>query len=136
MTLYSRRDQALARELRFDSSLRLADYATKIGMPKSTVHERLRFLRRDGVRFLSIVDFEKLGCSVQAIFIVPLSELNIEDVAINSAQLVRRGLVIVHGVFRNVGEAEAFARRAKTRKYYVVLQTHKCERFYSATALA
>jgi Lrp/AsnC family leucine-responsive transcriptional regulator len=66
------KDELIIEELRKDSRMSTADIARKTGLPRVTVHERIRKLRERGVikRFTVMLDNSKVGMSTTAFVLV------------------------------------------------------------------
>ena len=67
--MLSLKDMRILHELENDSNRRVADLAKKLGMPRSTIHSRIKRLEKDGIikTYKAIVDYEKLGKPVTAL---------------------------------------------------------------------
>lgn len=57
--------------LRDNSRMTLTDISTTVGMPITTLHEKIKRYCSDGVmrRHVSIIDFDKVGYPIKAIFV-------------------------------------------------------------------
>ncbi|MCX8192523.1 MAG: Lrp/AsnC family transcriptional regulator [Nitrososphaeria archaeon] len=66
------KDRMILRELWIDSSQSVREIAEKLGIPRTTVQERIKKLVREGVikRFTVKVDYSKLGKSTTAFILV------------------------------------------------------------------
>jgi len=79
-------DHELIRELKKDSRATVAELSKKLGMPRSTVHERILRLRENGIikRFTIEEDYKKTGLPTMAFALAsydPQQKLNQHDVA-------------------------------------------------------
>jgi len=86
------KDLMILRELEFDSSRNIREIAESLGMPRTTVQDRINKLKRMGVikRFTIKVDKSKLGKNVTAFILVsfmPGSEISQKDLAHQIAML-------------------------------------------------
>ena len=66
------KDELILEELRKDSRMSTANIARKTGLPRVTVHERIRKLRERGVirRFTALLDYSKIGRPATAFVLV------------------------------------------------------------------
>ena len=68
------KDRRILEILRKDSRMHTKEIARKAGIPRATVHERIKKMRKEGViqRFTVLQDYEKLGipvtCFVMVVF--------------------------------------------------------------------
>ncbi len=72
MELLDEKDLQILRELELDSSRSVREIAEKLGMPRTTVQERINKLRRKGVikRFTVKIDYSKIGKPVTAFILI------------------------------------------------------------------
>ncbi len=66
------KDKLILRELWIDSSQSVREIAEKLGMPRTTVQERINRMKREGIikRFTIEIDHSKLGKSTTAFILV------------------------------------------------------------------
>ncbi|MCL7383831.1 MAG: Lrp/AsnC family transcriptional regulator [Thaumarchaeota archaeon] len=66
------KDKLILRELWIDSSQSVREIAEKLGMPRTTVQERINKMKREGIikRFTIEIDYSKLGKSTTAFILV------------------------------------------------------------------
>lgn len=66
------KDKLILRELWIDSSQSVREIAEKLGMPRTTVQERINKMKREGIikRFTIEIDHSKLGKSTTAFILV------------------------------------------------------------------
>lgn len=66
------KSKLILRELWLDSSQSIREIAEKLGMPRTTVQERINKMKREGIikRFTIEVDYSKLGKSTTAFILV------------------------------------------------------------------
>lgn len=69
------KDETILQKLRIDSSKPVSDLASELGMPRTTVQERIRRLLQKGVikRFTIQTDYTKLGKAVTVFILVSFS---------------------------------------------------------------
>ncbi len=72
MELLDEKDLQILRELELDSSRSVREIAEKLGMPRTTVQERINKLRKRGVikRFTVKIDYSKIGKPVTAFILI------------------------------------------------------------------
>ncbi len=66
-----------------DSSTSISRLALKLGIPKTTLFDRIKKLRKEGVikKFSIVKDFEKLGLEATAFILVKFTPLSIKHVS-------------------------------------------------------
>lgn len=66
------KDKLILRELWIDSSQSVREIAEKLGMPRTTVQERINKMKREGIikRFTIEMDYSRLGKSTTAFILV------------------------------------------------------------------
>jgi Lrp/AsnC family transcriptional regulator, leucine-responsive regulatory protein len=66
------KDNAILMKLRLDSSKSVSEIASDLGMPRTTVQERMKKLTKDGVirKFTVQLDYSKIGKPVTAFILV------------------------------------------------------------------
>jgi DNA-binding Lrp family transcriptional regulator len=126
---YDRVDKRLLAALRRDSMKRLLEYSTETRTPKSTVHQRLRKLLREGVRCTPLLDWPKLGCPLTVCFYVPYNEELIAHPCINTAQRVSPHLLYLECIFSSIKDVETFKERLKAARYFTIVEVLKREGF-------
>lgn len=86
------KDLAILRELKFDSRRSTNQIANALGIPRATVHERIKKMSQKGVirGFTVISDYSQLGLPVTAFILVsflPTSSVSQRDLANRIAKL-------------------------------------------------
>lgn len=126
---YDEIDRKIVASLRKDSSKRLLSYSAETGIPKSTLHERLRKLCNNGVRCIPLVDWQKIGYSINVVFIVPAEKSIITHPAVNSCQHVTPDLLLLDCLFRSMKDMEEFKEHLQAARYFNVIEVLKKEGF-------
>jgi Lrp/AsnC family leucine-responsive transcriptional regulator len=75
------KDEMLIKSLEKDGKLSTRKLASKVGLPISTVHRRVRKLEEEGVikGYRAIIDYEKAGYPVSMLVFINLSEDNTKE---------------------------------------------------------
>lgn len=124
-------------ELRRDSRKSMTEMARSVGMPISTMHDRVKELQQEMIKkHTCVVDFSKLGfsCRIQVILKVrkedkdQIREHLIGSPNVNTIYRINNGYdFLVEGVFRDMKEADRFVERLdekfripERRVYYIL----------------
>lgn len=122
-------DAALIAELRRDSRERITTLAKKLGIPSSTVYDRLVKSKKLGVRFTSIIDWTYLGCSLTVCFVTPYDTSLAEHPNVNTCVRISPDALFLECVFSSMLEIERFQQAIPGAKLYPVVETLKKEGF-------
>lgn len=124
---YDELDQKILSLLRSNSRTGALDCARILGVPKSTVHERIAKLLRAGVRCTPLIDFGKLGYSVAVIFITPFQKELVEHPSVNTAQQISPNLLYLECYFTSFAELESFKEGLHAARFFHIVDTLKRE---------
>jgi DNA-binding Lrp family transcriptional regulator len=133
--MIDQQDLKVLKKLRADSRATLTAMSNSLGMPVSTVFEKVKKLRKSVVvKCVDLVDFEKLGFVVRANFMVrteerkreQLKELVLKHKNVNSVFRTNNGFdFFIETIFSDMKQLNAFCEqldllRAKRRMHFVV----------------
>jgi len=127
--LFDALDAQLIAALRRDSREHLNTVAQRLGIPSSTVYDRIVRLKKLGVRFTSLINWSGLGCSLTVCFIAPYSEALANYENVNTCVRVSPNALFIECVFATMLELETFQQRIPGAKIYAVIETLKKEGF-------
>jgi DNA-binding Lrp family transcriptional regulator len=127
-------DVKLLQAMRSDSRAKLLEYTQRTGIPKSTVHDRVRKLSSNGVRCTTLFHWESLGCPFRAFFIIPADETVLEYPCVNSCVRLAPEHYLLECFFSTALAFEEF-KAAHPGKCYPVVATLKREGFSPSTPL-
>lgn len=125
---YDEIDEKLLRAMRVDSRAKLLEYTSATGIPKSTVHDRVRKLTRSGVRCTALLHWEALGCPFRAFALLPLDETLAQHACVNSCVRLAPEHMMLECIFATALSFEEF-KAAHPGKWYPVVATIKREGF-------
>ncbi len=133
--------------LRKNSRIKLTDLSRKTGMPVSTIYEKLKRFRADGlVRLIGLVNYRILGFSTRVLIAVKVereiresfSEYLVGSKNVNSILRVNNGFTfMVDGIFESMDGAEDFIEDLeerfdiKKKMVFYVMDEIVRERFFS-----
>ena len=63
--MLTRKDARILKELRLDARKKLTDISRATGIPTSTIHERLKGFKQEGLRMVSILNYPQLHMPIQ-----------------------------------------------------------------------
>ncbi len=132
MKPYDKTDRKLLQALREHSGKYLFEYSARTGIPKSTIHERLKKLSQQGLRFVPLMHWQKIGYPIEVIFLVPFDARLLDESCINNAQRVSPNLLLLHCLFPTLGAVEEFKNRLHLARFFLVIDTLKHEGFLPA----
>jgi len=124
-------------QLRKDGRQPLTEISKKIGMPVSTIFDRLKANRYSLInRFTCLIDFRKIGfnCRVQVVFRIKkddkmqMQEYLLKHANVNSVYKINNGYdFLVEGIFKEIKEVDEFLERIdekfkvlEKRVYYII----------------
>lgn len=148
----SKRELSLISHLRQDGRITLTDLSRQSGLPISTVYEKLKSLKAEGlVRTTALIDFAKLGFSVRVMIAMKVEreirkqfeEYLRKHFQVNTVLRINNGFTfLVDFIFRDMREAEDFLedmeQRFKLRKkmvFYIIGEV-KREAFLNGSNIA
>lgn len=126
---YDEIDQKIITAMRRNSCQRLRKYVAETGIPKSTLHERIRKLCASGVRCVPVIDWAQLGYPLSVLFFVPYQQEILDHPAINTAQHVSPDLLLLECVFCSMRDVEEFKDHLQAARYFTVIEVLKKEGF-------
>ncbi len=147
MKSLSKADLLMISCLRKDSRVKLTTLSRKIGMPISTIYEKLKRFRADGlIRLTALVDFRRLGFSTRVVIAFKVDRDIRRDVEeylvgsrnVNSILRINNGFTfMVDGIFKDMTMAVDFLEDVEERfdikkkmVFYVIDEIER-ERFFS-----
>jgi DNA-binding Lrp family transcriptional regulator len=130
------KDLEIICNLRENARSQLKEIGHRVGMPVSTVFEKMKALKSNYIRkFTCILDYDKLGYPVRAKILIrtrkedrqALTHFLVASGSVNSVFKINNGYdFIVEGIFKSIFEVEAFLEqmyskhKVKTEVFYVV----------------
>ncbi|MBU0980807.1 MAG: Lrp/AsnC family transcriptional regulator [Nanoarchaeota archaeon] len=139
-TSFDDKDIRILRALRTDSRKSLASIAVDIGMPHTTLMDRMQKIKRIRPRFTTLIDFERLGFSYRCIFMLRVMQrIQAEKIAmmpnINTVSFIDdEKHIMAEAVFRNILEVEEFREmldQFHDIRHFYILEELKRESFMS-----
>ncbi len=135
-------------ELRKDARKNISKISHEIGMPISTVHDRMKRLKKELVnKYTCIIDFKKIGFSTRAHVALRLAkreereevkEYLMKNQNVNSLYKINNGYdFLTEVVFRDLAELDKFIEdiedrfRLREKKIYYIIDEIARERFLS-----
>jgi DNA-binding Lrp family transcriptional regulator len=127
---YDDKDIRIISALRRDSYQRLADYTAATGVPRSTLHERLRKLQQGGVRCTPLLSWERLGAPIHACFFLPYNEELVQGPEVNNAFRLAPSNLFLECLFTSMKEAEEYREKlGSAARMFLVVDVVKREGF-------
>ena len=114
-------DKIILRELLLDSRRSIRRISRKIGIPSSTIYDRLKKLEKNGViqKYTVVLDEKKLGYTVKALILINVDGKKIREVEEEIARNPNVQVVLditgefdiaVIAVFRSIEELDRFVK--------------------------
>jgi DNA-binding Lrp family transcriptional regulator len=102
-----------------------------LGIPSSTVHDRLRRFRKIGVRYTTLIHWEAMGCSLRVCVLTSYTNVHkiLNHPNVNNCFHVSPDLILIEGVFSSMMEIERFQSFLPSARLYTVVEVLKKEGF-------
>ena len=148
--MLSQRDIAMISLLRKNSRMTLTRIGKKVGMPISTVYERLKLFRAEGLRATALIDFARIGFGTRAIIAVKvekderkkLKDYFVNHLQVNTILRINNGYTfMVDLVCRDMREVEDFMDyleerfRIKKKMLFIMIGEVEREKFLAEPEL-
>ena len=116
--------QKLLNELRKNSNTRIVGIAGKIKEPVTTVFEAEKKLRKEKVivRYLSVLNYEKLGFSIRAVYMVNARHKTrlMENLYVNNLQLLEGNYLFCDAIFSTMQQLITFEEEIKAKRMFII----------------
>lgn len=122
-------DVLFIQSLRRDGRERMVTLAKRANIPSSTAYDRLVRLRKLGVRFVPLIDWSYLGCSLTVCFITAYNADLMNHPNVNTCVRVSPDALFIECVFASMLEVEQFQNIVSGAKIYPVVEILKKEGF-------
>jgi DNA-binding Lrp family transcriptional regulator len=94
----AQRDAQILSELRKDARKKLTDISRTTGIPTSTVHERLRAYKKEGLRLVTLLDYPQMRMPLQCWLLIKTRNKYAVLEYLESSLFVNAILVVNNGV--------------------------------------
>jgi DNA-binding Lrp family transcriptional regulator len=126
---YDHIDRKLLAALRRNSHRRISTYTKEIGVPKSTLHQRLVKLYASGLRCTPLLNWQQLGLPLTVCMYAPYSEALLNQPYINTAKKLSPHMLYVECLFANLKELEVCKEQFRLIRVHPIIEVLKQEGF-------